>query len=144
MSLEIAIQQNTAAINELVALLKGGAVIPPPAEDQALPAESTRTTRKKPKEAAPEAPAGEPEKPAASAPSQASTAAPAQTTEAAAAATEQKQINYSDAAVCVNKVAARKGRAAAVEILAKFGAKTLQEVKASSYGDVIKACEAVL
>jgi outer membrane biosynthesis protein TonB len=145
MSLELAIQQNTAAINTLIEILSKGNVPAAVQPDQAdAPAEKPKRAKK---EAKPEAPAGEP----ASAPKAEDDAAgeqsapekpaafPASTTTA-----ETKQVTYTEASAAVVKVANTKGRAAAVEILAGFGAKTLGEVKASSYAAVIAACEAAL
>lgn len=141
MSLELALEKNTAAIEKLIAILANPqAVIP--ATEQPAGTEAPKAKRAK-KEAKPEAPVGEPvaEQPA---PSRETGATDASETAAAAAPTEEKQVTYTEASAAVVKVANTKGRAAAVAVLAKFGAKTLGEVKASKYADVIAECEAVL
>jgi hypothetical protein len=144
MSLELALQQNTAAINALIEILKTGAVpVAPAAEEQAPEAPKAKRTKK---EAAP-ATAGEPASaPKAEASADGEPAAPEKpaASPASSTTTEAKQVTYTEAAAAVTNVAKKKGRDVAVEILAKFGAKTLGEVKASSYAKVIAECEAVL
>jgi hypothetical protein len=153
MSLELAIQQNTAAINTLIEILSKGTIPTAPAAEEVAPGFGTAVTdaakavaaetkaRRTKKEAKPEAPAGEPAQEAsAPAPEIGATAA----SEMEVAAAPAKQITYTEASAAVVKVANTKGRQVAVEILAKFGAKTLGEVKASSYAKVIEACEAAL
>lgn len=140
MSLELALEKNTAAIEKLIAILANPQAVVAVTEEAEAPAEAPKAKRTK-KEAKPEAPVGEPvaEQPA---PSPETGASDASETEAAAA--PAKQVTYTEASAAVVKVANQKGRAAAVAVLAKFGAKTLGEVKASRYGDVIAACEAAL
>lgn len=48
---------------------------------------------------------------------------------------------YQDAANAVTKLARTQGRDAAIKVLAQFGAKTLPDVKAEQFADVIAACE---
>lgn len=141
MSLELAIQQNTAAINALIEILSRGASPSPITNEAPAETEQPKAKRAK-KEAKPEAPAGEPA-PEQPAPSPETGASDASETAAAAAPTEAKQITYTEASAAVVKLANTKGRKAAVDVLASFGAKTLGEVKASRYADVIAACEAV-
>ena len=51
------------------------------------------------------------------------------------------QPTYQDAANAVTKLARTKGRDAAIKVLAQFNAKTLPDVKAEQFAEVIKACE---
>lgn len=127
MSLELALQQNTAAIEALTQLLKGGAVpAPAPVGEQPASAESTKTTRTKPKKTEATAPADD------TAAVEGGDAAPAAST-------------YAEASAKVVEVANKKGRQAAVEILGRFGgAKKLGEVDPSKFAAVIAACDEVL
>jgi hypothetical protein len=132
MSLELAIQQNTAAINALIEMLSkgfGATIVSPDAleeqvllEPAAAGAGATKVKRAKKEtkaEPAAETPAEEP----------AQVAPP----------------TYTEASAKVVEVANKKGRQAAVEILSRFdGAKKLAEVKASDYAAVICACELAL
>jgi hypothetical protein len=142
MSLEIAIQQNTAAINALIEILSKGlgvtTISPDALEEQVL--EKKPLAKRVKKEAAPAAPEGEPT----SAPSPASTVSDAP--EAAAAATATKAATYDEAAKAVTAVASKHGRAAALEILerSKPGAKSLRDIDATDYGAVVCACELAL
>lgn len=52
--------------------------------------------------------------------------------------------DYKAAAAKVTALANAKGREAAVEILAKFSAKTLKDVPAEKFGEVIDACNEAL
>lgn len=156
MSLELALEKNTAAIEKLIAILANPVVsidmaavntadVEPPAtvvelQPVAGGAGAPKAKRTK-KEAAP-ATAGEPAAEP-SAPAPATGAADASETAAAAAPVEAKQVTYTEASAAVIALANSKGRKAAVDVLASFGAKTLGEVKASSYADVIAACQAV-
>ena len=142
MSLELALEKNTAAIEKLIAILANPQVVVAATEEAEAPAEAPKAKRAR-KEAKPEAPAGEPaaEQPA---PSPETGASDASETAAAAAPTEAKQITYTEASAAVVKLANTRGRKAAVYVLASFGAKTLGDVKASRYADVIAECEAVL
>ncbi len=147
MSLELAIQQNTAAIHALIETLSKGASLGTPAEISEEAPAPEKTKRNK-KDAKLEAPAPE----ISAAEEVSSVGEPADTAEsagppeagAAASTPEKKQVSYTEASAAVVKLANTKGRQAAVEVLATFGAKTLGEVKASSYADVIAACEAAL
>lgn len=130
MSLELAIQQNTAAINALIEMLSkgfGATVVSPDALEEQVLEEKPEPTVEKPKRAKKEAKA----EPVA----ETSTEEPAQVA----------PPTYTEASAKVVEVANKKGRQAAVEILARFdGAKKLAEVKASDYAAVIAACELAL
>ena len=112
MSLEQAIQENTAAIRELIAALGKGAP-----SQAAAPAETA--TVEEPKV----------EKPAKEKKQQAPAAMPESKEEAAAAADEPAPVSYDDCAQAVTKLAKTKGRPAAVALLGQFDLKTLQDAK---------------
>lgn len=112
MSLEQAIQENTAAIRELIAALGKGAP-----SQAAAPAETA--TVEEPKA----------EKPAKEKKQQAPAAMPESKEEAAAAADEPAPVSYDDCAQAVTKLAKTKGRPAAVALLGQFDLKTLQDAK---------------
>ncbi len=139
MSLELALERNTAAIERLIGILSNGTL--PVADDQqnALPvaeapsANSKKTKAKK--EATPEiseapetvtiivetvepAPAPEPEPPV--------------------------KITYADAAAAVTQVVKLKGKEAAKAVLAGFGAANLKEVDEERFAEVIAAAEKAL
>ena len=112
MSLEQAIQENTAAIRELIAAL--GKRAPSQA---AAPVETA--TVEEPKA----------EKPTKEKKQQAPAAMPESKEEAAAAADEPAPVSYDDCAQAVTKLAKTKGRPAAVALLGQFDLKTLQDAK---------------
>lgn len=156
MSLELTIQENTATLKRLIAVLTETLPQPvhvhlgeaPPAENSApiaaTPAEIEQPDPPKKmrakKEAAP-ATVGEPapEQPVPS-PDAGASAAPA--TEAAATAT--KPPTYADAAAAVTQVLKKHGKAKAVGILQACGADHLTKVKPEDYAAVICACELAL
>ena len=112
MSLEQAIQENTAAIRELIAALGKGAP-----SQAAAPVETA--TVEEPKV----------EKPAKEKKQQAPAAMPESKEEAAPAADEPAPVSYDDCAQAVTKLAKTKGRPAAVALLGQFDLKTLQDAK---------------
>ena len=112
MSLEQAIQENTAAIRELIAALGTGAT-----SQAAAPVETA--TVEEPKA----------EKPTKEKKQSAPAATPESKEEAAAAADEPTPVSYDDCAQSVTKLAKAKGRPAAVALLGHFGLKTLQDAK---------------
>ena len=112
MSLEQAIQENTAAIRELIAALGTGAT-----SQAAAPAETA--TVEEPKA----------EKPAKEKKQQAPAATPESKEEAAPAADDPAPVSYDDCAQSVTKLAKTKGRPAAVALLGQFDLKTLQDAK---------------
>ena len=112
MSLEQAIQENTAAIRELIAALGAGAT-----SQAAAPVETA--TVEEPKA----------EKPAKEKKQQAPAATPESKEEVAPAADEPAPVSYDDCAQSVTKLAKTKGRPAAVALLGQFDLKTLQDAK---------------
>jgi hypothetical protein len=132
MSLEQALAANTAAIEKLVAVLSG------PTIDVGETAPKTKRTKK---EAAPEAPAGEPvEEATAPSPEAGATDAPA--AEDAAAPTEPP--TYADAAAAVTRVVKELGTPRAKDLLKGFGAGNLKEVDPGRYAEVIEAAYVLL
>ena len=112
MSLEQAIQENTAAIKALIAALGTGAT-----SQAAAPAETA--TVEEPKA----------EKPTKEKKQQAPAATPESKDEVAPAADEPAPVSYDDCAQSVTKLAKSKGRPAAVALLGQFDLKTLQDAK---------------
>ena len=128
MSLEIAIQQNTAAINSLIDILSKAAIPAAPVAFDEPPVEAVKKKTKK------EAPAEiQNEEPVA--------AEPAEPPAEVAAV-----ITYDEAAASVVQVASKLGRARAGEILAQMkpGAKSLRDVDPTDFAAVICACELAL
>lgn len=143
MSLEATIQENTAAIRDLIAALANGvpttvaqvaAVVdqaPAEAVAEAQPASTARAAGKnKPEKADPK-----PETLAQMNGAQAEKALEGH------ANAPKDQPTYQDAANAVTKLARTKGRDVAIQVLAQFDAKTLPDVKAEQFADVIAACE---
>lgn len=112
MSLEQAIQENTAAIRELIAALGKGAP-----SQAAAPVETA--TVEEPKA----------EKPTKEKKQQAPAAMPESKEEVAPVADEPAPVSYDDCAQAVTKLAKTKGRPAAVALLGQFDLKTLQDAK---------------
>ena len=113
MSLEQVIQENTAAIRELIAALGKGAPSQAAAPVENPPVEEPKADAKPTKEKKQQAPAATPES----------------QEEAAAAADEPAPVSYDDCAQSVTKLAKSKGRPAAVALLGQFDLKTLQDAK---------------
>lgn len=144
MSLELALQQataafqlNTALLQQLIAILaaeNAPAITAPAAED--LP-KAKRTK----KEALAGATVGEPvqEPPA---PSPASTATDASETAAVAPAT--KAPTYADAAAAITRVVKEMGTPTAKALLSAFGASNLKGVPEARYAEVIAAADATV
>ena len=112
MSLEQAIQENTAAIRELIAALGTGAT-----SQAAAPVETA--TVEDPKA----------EKPTKEKKQSAPAATPESKGEVAPVADEPAPVSYDDCAQAVTKLAKSKGRPAAVALLGQFDLKTLQDAK---------------
>lgn len=135
MSLELALQnataafqQNTAAIEKLIAALTTA-----PAATEPDPPKTRRTK----KEAAPVEQPGEPQPVGeASAPSPEPGATDAQETAGVATATEP---TYTEAAAAVTALIDASGRTAAGYLLKSFGAKNLKEVDPARYRELIAA-----
>ena len=113
MSLEQAIQENTAAIRELIAALGAGATSQAAAPEETATVDEPQTDAKPAKEKKQSAPAATPE--------------PKE--EAAPAADEPAPVSYDDCAQSVIKLSKSKGRPTAVALLGQFGLKTLQDAK---------------
>jgi hypothetical protein len=112
MSLEQAIQENTAAIKALIAALGTGATSQAAAPVETAPVEEPKA-EKPTKEKKQSAPAATPES----------------KEEVAPAADEPAPVSYDDCAQSVTKLAKSKGRPAAVALLGQFDLKTLQDAK---------------
>jgi hypothetical protein len=131
MSLELAIQENTAAINSLIAILSSQPSVTDVQQAQAPVAENNSASN------TPEG-ASIPKADVAAEKSAKSSA----TVEDEQPATEAVGVTYDDTAKVVQALAVRKGREVAVKVLDQFGAKTLKDVKPSDFAAVIAACEA--
>lgn len=130
MSLELAIQENTAAIRELIAALTVSSAaqvtLLAEATAPAKPAPAKKAVKAEPAPApAPEIKAEEPVAPA-----------PAPAAEPA--------IPYSNVATAVTELAKTKGRQAAVDLLTSFGVAKATELKAEQYGAVIAAAQVAM
>lgn len=115
MSLEVALQQNTEAVNRLSAILAGGGLAGP----SKFPPPPVAKDKPKPdpvKEVLAEAPAAE----------------------------EPKALTYKAVADKVLKVSATKGSATAKKVLEGFGVANLTKVDPKRWADVIAACDKVL
>ena len=112
MSLEQAIQENTAAIKALIAALGTGATSQAAAQVETTSVEEPKA-EKPTKEKKQSAPAATPES----------------KEEVAPAADEPAPVSYDDCAQAVTKLAKTKGRPAAVALLGQFDLKTLQDAK---------------
>lgn len=124
MSLEVAINENTQAIRELIAALAKGQT-PTAAQVQAVREEVTQA--EKPKAKAEPKPA-----PEASAPT------PAETFP------DTPGVTYQDAAAAITKLSRTKGRDAAVALLYRFKASKLPDVQPDQYFEIIEAAKAAM
>lgn len=126
MTLEAAIQANTAAVLELIAAINaqaaGGAAL--------KTAAITNKTVKAPTASPAPAPAETTKEPAAPAP-----AAPN------ADGVDAEEVTYQDAAKAVTNLAKAMGRPAAEEVLKQFGASKLPDVKPEDFAAVVQACK---
>jgi hypothetical protein len=113
MSLEKAVEENTAAIRALIAVLDRGVLPAKPEQKLVEPKAEAKTTAK------PKAKAVEPEVEA-----------------------EDKVYTYDEVKTRILKLIEEKGRDAAVTILTSFGATKLPEVAQEELGAVMAACEA--
>ena len=141
MSLELAIQDNTRAINALIEILRNQAANPVPAEVIEQP-DPPKTKRAK-KEAAPVAPAPL----ETSAPAPETGATDASETEAAAAPVDDapvEPVTREQVSRALTTVASRKGRSVALGILGNVKAGNLSEVAVEDYPAVLCACELAL
>ena len=158
MSLEIALQENTAALRDLMNLLSSGVAALPAAP--ALTAEGSEAPArpKKAKVEKPVAAAGprvaiavdengeHDEETAVVEQRVAETVAAVEqaAAEQPAAETPAVPVTVNDCKDLILAIASKKGRAAAAELLGKFGAAKLSEVPASKYAELKAAAEKVL
>lgn len=132
MSLEATIQENTAALRDLIAALSHG--IPTTAAQVAavvaeIPAlvNEVETEKSAPAKKTKAAAIQEQPTPTASASSESSSSGTAET----------EAPTYQDAAGAITKLSRTKGRDAAVALLTKFGAAKLPEVKPEQFAAII-------
>jgi hypothetical protein len=138
MSLEQALQENTAAVNALAALIKGAAVT-----QEAAPAKAT-TAKKPTKPATTETAASAADAPASTPAKQEAAAAPAQEA-AKTASMPAKDFDRQPSIDALMKVARGKGKAAAVELLGKFKVSKATELPTKEKADeFIAAANAIL
>ena len=138
MSLEIAIQENTAALRDLIKAISNG--IPTTAQQVAavveeaaeVKAEAPAKTEKKAKAEKAKTPKVE----------QAATPEPKE--EAAPAADDEPDATYQDAAAAITALSKTKGRDAAVALLKKFGASKLPEVKPEDFAAIVAEAKAAM
>lgn len=139
MSLEQAIERNTAALEKLIEMLDPARVVGEQADTSkaskkkkaaALQVVPKTEAAQEPRPLEPSAPSGEPGASAAAA------------TEAAAAPVAEP--TRTDVSAKLTLVSASKGRDAAMKILAQVGANSLGQVKPEDYAAVICACELAL
>ena len=139
MSLESAIAENTAALAKLSALIAELTARPPiPDAPTATVAPAASAPRKTKAEPQGEAPAPTAAAPAASAPTAeaAPAAAPSQSADAPAITYDQLKPKI--------VALAKRDRAAAEQLLARFGAKVGTDLKPEQYSDVLAAFEEAL
>lgn len=128
MSLEIALQETTAAIHLLIAALTSSptsnthAQAPVANNSASSTAEDSLGTK-------PEAAAQE-------------TAKGSHKTESSQSATEAEGVSYDQAAAAIQTLAKSKGRDTAIAILKKFGAAKLPDVEPKDFAAIVAACEA--
>lgn len=130
MSLEQAIQENTAVLRELIAVMKGAQVAVPVVVEETAAAVEAKPAKK-----------GKPEK--AETPKPEVVATPEPKEEVAPAADEDEDedegpaATYQDAATAITQLSKVKGRDAAVALLKKFGASKLPEVKPEDFNAIV-------
>ncbi|MBG0871854.1 hypothetical protein H0X91_17950 [Burkholderia sp. 9777_1386] len=145
MSIEKTIAENTAAVLKLTETLLALNLQPiaarPEAESAKKPDAGKETPARTPRTAA----AGDAsEKKGASSESGASSAGDAPPADEPAAQTtpdaDAAPVTYEQASAAVTGLAKTKGRAVAIDVLKKFGATKLPEVKPEQFAALIKAC----
>jgi hypothetical protein len=144
MSLELAIEQNTSAIRELIAALLANKA-PQVTEavtgvvsgiTEAEIAESAKPTNAKKEHAEkPQATVGDNGASGTTTSSQSDAATNTGTTEATA-----RVVQYPEVAKAITAYVATHGREATVKLLASFSVKTGKELKPEQYADVLAAC----
>jgi hypothetical protein len=138
MSLELALQEATAAMKELVALLRNQSPAENNAPIAASDAEDPPKTKRGKKEVLQAAPVGEFVEEA-TAPSPEPTATDAPATEAAAAPTEP--LTYADVKSRTLDLIEVRGRDAAVKVLAGFGVQRADQIEEARWPAYLAAVE---
>ncbi|MFZ6767789.1 hypothetical protein ACO0LM_11965 [Undibacterium sp. Di26W] len=143
MSLETVIQENTTAINSLIALLSSGVIAASSGavETSAPPADTKPEATKKVKDKA--AKTGESTNTSTDTANAKSDAATDKKQEAETG-TDTPAIAYEVAQKKILEAAKEKGREAVVELLGNFGATKGTDLKPAQYAPVIAAIEALL
>lgn len=138
MSLEIAIQENTAAIRDLIAAISNG--IPTTAAQVAAVVQEAQV-EDKPAKAEKKAKAEKAETPKAE-----PAATQEQKVDDARAADEEgpvePEVTYQDAAAAITQLSKVKGRDAAIALLKKFGVNKLPELNAEYFAAVVADAKA--
>lgn len=136
MSLEIAIQENTAAIRELIKAISNG--VPTTAQQvAAVVKEATEVKAEAPAKTEKKAKA---EKTESAKVDTAATQEPK--ADAAPAADDAPEVTYQDAANAITALSKTKGRDAAVALLKKYGASKLPEVKPEDFAAIVADAKA--
>jgi hypothetical protein len=139
MSLELALQEATAAMKELVALLRNQSPAENNAPIAASAAEDPPKAKRSKKEVLQAAPVGEPVEEA-TAPSTEPTATDAPATEAAAA--PSKQLEYADVSEATLRLVKVKGTKHVKDMLAQHGYGTAKDIPMDMWPAWIAACNA--
>jgi hypothetical protein len=134
MSLELALERNTAALEQLIVLLTN-----PPVLDIKLADEDPPKTKRSKKEVLQAAPVGEPVEEA-TAPSTEPTAADAPAT--ADAAAPSKQLEYADVSEATLRLVKVKGTKHVKDMLAQHGYGTAKDIPMDMWPAWIAACNA--
>ena len=124
MSLEVAINENTQAIRELIAALAKGQT-PTPAQVEAVREEIAQVEKPQAKAKPEPAPEPKPEPTAETVP-------------------DTPSVTYQDAAAAITKLSRTKGRDAAVALLYRFKASKLPDVQPDQYFEIIEAAKAAM
>lgn len=124
MSLEVAINENTQAIRELIAALAKGQT-PTPAQVEAVREEIAQVEKPQAKAKPEPAPEPKPEPTAETFP-------------------DTPSVTYQDAAAAITKLSRTKGRDAAVALLYRFKASKLPDVQPDQYFEIIEAAKAAM
>lgn len=130
MSLEIALQQNTEALHQLIALLSN---------PSALKAASVPVVSE-PKKEKPATEKSE-KKQVASAPAE---TAPVETATATESSGEKPAATYDDVKAAVIRLSEQRGRETVVGVLSRFGVKKAPDLLPEQYAEVLAKIEAVI
>lgn len=133
MSLELALQQNTDALHQLIALLSD------PSALKAASAPVATTEQKKEKPAAEKS-----EKKQSAGDVQTAETTKAETTEAAKSSDDKPQPTYDDVKAAVIKLSQAKGRDTVVDVLSRFGVTKAPDLKPDQYAGALEKIESVI